>query len=587
MIVFYGSDFSLNLTETKISFVEENPLFYNYFVRNYTWPFTKTLDAETSKVLKFLNLENSTKYKTKFYGKLQIDNTFDQAYLIFTDHVGDSIEGTIYYGKATFPLLDKKLSKLPFPVISTESITSHAKEVIEKQYPEVGHNFPMVIDEKFKETNKYDKFLGVINNYRGSFLENYKKNEDGKIIAYNQNIMVPFPYLMEILRVGFASENMIMAGSFVSDKVNEKLLIYTDKYLEKFDSGLPDDFHFSTTNEVWKDDVVTANFADVYRLSETGSYKVKLFLNIPSSIDVLDFIVELNEKELYKSNAQSINKSLTINIENSEDIGVIRFKLNLRKFTTNPNEAIGDIRKFNKFDFSFSDGQLNVFPKTFSLSEIMPDITFGAFLNKIKNWLNLEITFENNVVNINYIETKFLESPFKNETPFETTEPKRTFNQNKIYKLSTGNDELFISHEGVISTSDGYRDEDIVKIPTGIRKLEVEALDSLFTVKKKESEDLGVFLYDGLKNDLPVAVDSVFERAYTLNEVYNRYWLKWINFRLNSILIKDKFPVHVLEEFNINTGRFKYNQKHIYKKIQKHRISETHWEVEIESETLT
>lgn len=591
MIVFYGEnpDFVLNLTNTKITLVEENPLFFNYFVRNYTWPFSKEIDDETSRKLGFLDLENSTNYKTKFYGKLQIDDSFDEAFLLISNHKGNVIEGTIYYGKASFALLDKQLSSLPFPIVSTSTnLITHAKEIIEKQYPEVGYNFPMVLNDKFKETTKYEKFEGVINQYKnGNFVTNSNQTENGETVAYNRNIMVPFPYLMEILKVGFDSENMIMRGSFVTDRVNEKLLVYTDKYLEKFYSGLPEGFQFTTINEVWQNGVVSADYYRTYSISQTGSYNVHLFLNIPSDIRVSEYKVEHNNEVVYTSTSNSINKNLIINIENNDDLGNLKFYLKLRKHTNNPSNGIGNIKAFNKIGFSFSDGQLNIFPNSFSLSEIMPDMTFGAFLNKIKNWLNLEITFDKNIATLNYIETKFLEVDFKDETSFEIEKPKRSFNQNKLYKLSTGNDIIYISSDGIVNSTDGYRDEDVIKVPMGIHIMNIEGLDTLFTAKKRGSEQLKFFLYDGLQNNLPVAVQDVFLRNYSLSEVYNRYWIKWLQFRLNSELFKDKFPIHILEKFNINSGRFKYNKKHIYKKLRKRRILENYWETEVESESLT
>lgn len=591
MIVFYGEnpDFVLNLTNTKITLVEENPLFFNYFVRNYTWPFSKEIDDETSRKLGFLDLENSTNYKTKFYGKLQIDDSFDEAYLLISNHKGNVIEGTIYYGKSSFQLLDKQLSSLPFPIVSTSTnLITHAKEVIEKQYPEVGYNFPMVINEKFKETTKYEKFEGVINQYKnGNFVTNSNQTENGETVAYNRNIMVPFPYLMEILKVGFDSENMIMRGSFVTDRVNEKLLVYTDKYLEKFYSGLPEGFQFTTANEVWQNGVVSADYYRAYSISQTGSYNVHLFLNIPSDIRVSEYKVEHNNEIIYTSSSNSINKNLIVNIENSDDLGSLKFYLKLRKHTFNPSNGIGNIKDFNKVEFSFSDGQLNIFPNSFSLAEIMPDMTFGSFLNKIKNWLNLEITFDKNIATLNYIETKFLEVDFKDETSFEIEKPKRTFNQNKLYKLSTGNDIIYISSDGIVNSTDGYRDEDVIKIDMGLHIMNIEGLDTLFTAKKSGTEQLQLFLYDGLQNDLPVTVQYVFSRNYSLSEIYSRYWVKWLQFRLNSELFKDKFPIHILEKFNINSGRFKYNKKHIYKKLRKRRILENYWETEMESESLT
>ncbi|RSC96071.1 hypothetical protein [Tenacibaculum singaporense] len=588
MIVFYGDNFELNLTDTKITLNEENPLFYNYFVKNYSWPFSKKVDDETSKKLGFLDLENSANYKTKIYGKLLLDNSFDVAYLILTDYHNGILQGAIYYGEVAIELLDKPLKDLSFPVVKTTTLIAHAKEVIAKSYPEVNYNFPMVIDDNFSSNSKYEKFEGIINNYvNDNFVTNSNQTVEGEIVAFNKNVMTPFPYLMGILKAGFDSVNMVMQGSFVSDKVNEKILLFTDKHLEKFYSGLPDGFQFTTTGEVWENGVVTADFVKYYAISQQGSYKVQLYLNIPPELKVIEYTVKHNTNVVFASKSNTINEAIIINVKSDEDLGNFIFTLKLRKFTSNPSDGIGNIENYNNVDFSFSDGQLNIFPTSFSLSEVMPDMTFGKFLNKIKNWLNLEITFDNNLVSLNYIEDKFLDVEFKDERHLEIPKPYRTFNQNKLYKLVTSNTNLTIGNSGVVTTTEGFREEDITTIDMGLEVMPVQAKDAVFTAYKNEdTNDFKLFLYDGLQSGLPVAVESVADRNYSLNEVYNRYWKNWLFFRLNSETYKDKFKVHFLEQFNKSMGRMKYNKKHLYKKIKKRRVDENEWEYEIESETL-
>lgn len=588
MIVFYGDDFELNLTGTRITLVEENPLFYNYFVKNYSWPFSKKIDDETSRELGFLELENSSNYETKHYGNLLIDGDFEEAYFLITSLKNNTLEGTIYYGKASIKLLDTPLNELPFPAVSTTSLVNHAKDVITKQFPEVNYNFPMIIDDEFSSTNKYEKFEGVVNKYvNGNFITNSSQTVDGKNVAFNRNIITPFPYLMAVLKTGFESAGMVMQGSFVSDRVNEKLLLYTDKFLERFYSGLPSGFQFDKANEVWQNNVVSADFFKSYQIQQTGSYNVSVFLNIPKEINVKEFKVEHNSNVVYSDESNTINKNLVINVKSAEELGFLKFYLKLRKPTSNPSNGIGRIKLFNNFTFDFSDGQLNIFPSVFSLSQVMPNLTFGKFLNKIKNWLNLEITFKKNVVTINYIEDKFLDVVFKDETHLEVENPNIQFNQNKLYKLITSNSSLFIGKNGLLNSSNGFRDEDITKIDMGLEIMPIKSKGGVFTAfKNSDSNDFKLMLYDGLKENLPVTVDAVAERTYLLPEIYQRYWKKWLHFRLNSETFKDKFPVSILEPFDIATGRFKYNRKHIYKKIKKRRILEDYWQVEIESETL-
>ncbi|MBS9773792.1 MAG: hypothetical protein KGV59_01365 [Tenacibaculum sp.] len=588
MIVFYGKDFELNLTETRITLVEENPLFYNFFVKNYSWPFSKKVDDKTSEKLGFLDLENSANYNLKHYGKLLIDNNFEDAYFIITSFANNTLEGTIYYGQTTIELLDTPLNELPFDAIETKSITSHAKEVITKSYPEVNYNFPMVIDNDLKSKSKYEKFEGFVNQYKNDrFVTNSWVTEDGKPLAKNRNVLTPFPYLLGVLKTGFESAGMVMQGSFVSDTANNKLLMYTDKFLEKFSSELPPFFQFKNTSELWNLGFVIADYSEYFSLNKIGSYKMKIFFRFPVDISVFEFVIKQNDKVLYSSTENRIKKSLIINVKNDEDKGRLYLSLKLRKSTDNPSNGIGNIERFNRIDFSVIDGQLNEFPNSFTLAEIMPKMTFGKLLNKVKNWLNLEVTFNKNVVTMNYIESKFLDISFRDESRFELENPKRFFNQNKLYKLITSNESFWVGKNGVQSNIQGFRDEDITKIDMELEIMPIRAKNEIFTAfKDNDTNDFKLFLYDGLQNGLPVSVPKVANRTYLLNEIYERFWKKWLHFRLNSETYKDKFPVSVVEPFSIGDGRFKYGKKHLYKKIRKRRLSEEYWEVEIESETL-
>ncbi|MCD8430380.1 hypothetical protein G1K66_08610 [Tenacibaculum finnmarkense] len=580
--------FRLDLTDVNITLVEENPMFFNYFVKRYTWPFSKQLDDKTTASFGFLDLDNVIKYATKFHGTLIIDDVFNEAYLVISQLNNGKMEGSIYYGKETNVLFSEKLSTLPFKLISTDQLFVHAKETITKSYPDVGYNFPMIIDIEKKKNSNYEQFEGIVNNFEdGDFKTNYNTVVAGEKIINNNNLLIPMPYLMEVLKVGFATKNIIMNGSFVSDTVNNKILLYTDKILEKFYSGLISDFQLIVGTEVWKDNYVKSNYSRTQRITEVGTYTINILMAFPNDIQILDFNVTYKGEVIYRSTKNNINKKLLINAEDSDALGSIKFSLKLQKYSADVSVGIGNISAYNNISFDLKDGELNVFPNTFSLSQLMPDITFGAFLNKVKNWLNLEITFDKNVVNINYIEQKFLETDLKDERHLEPINVSRVFNQNKLYELKDHLNALYISSDGLQDDSQGYKLEDITTIDVGFKKMRRTSLNGVFTATKTKEEDgFSFVLFDGLQNGLPVTVDKIDGRNFSLKENYERNWRKWLQFRLNSETYKDKFPAHILEKFQIGAGRFKYNKKHLYKSIKKKRISNNHWRLDVESETM-
>ncbi|SOU89496.1 hypothetical protein of prophage [Tenacibaculum finnmarkense genomovar ulcerans] len=580
--------FRLDLTDVNITLVEENPMFFNYFVKRYTWPFSKQLDDKTTASFGFLDLDNVIKYATKFHGTLIIDDVFNEAYLVISQLNNGKMEGSIYYGKETKVLFSKKLSKLPFKLISAGKLFVHAKETITKSYPEVGYNFPMIIDAEKKGNSNYEQFEGIVNNFEeGSFKINDSSVVDGEKVINNRNLIVPMPYLMEVLKVGFASENIIMNGSFVSDIANNKVLLYTDKILEKFYSGIPDSFQFTTTSEIISGTDVVAEHYQTFPITQKANYEININTSIPVNIEVLEFKITYGSLTIYTSKNNSVDEKLFINSEDVDESKLLQITLTLSKFYFGTSVGIGNISAYNNISFDLTDGELNVFPNTFSLSQLMPDITFGAFLNKVKNWLNLEITFDKNVVNINYIEQKFLETDLKDERHLEPINVSRVFNQNKLYELKDHLNALYISSDGLQDDSQGYKLEDITTIDVGFKKMRRTSLNGVFTATKTKEEDgFSFVLFDGLQNGMPVTVDEIDGRNFSLEENYERNWRKWLQFRLNSETYKDKFPAHILEKFQIGAGRFKYNKKHLYKSIKKKRISNNHWQLDVESETM-
>ena len=81
MIVFYGENFELNLTNLSIKFIEESNFFYTSFFRNYTLPFIIPLDDETSEKLGLIDIDNIVDYKLlKLYRSS--DNMLDDENII-------------------------------------------------------------------------------------------------------------------------------------------------------------------------------------------------------------------------------------------------------------------------------------------------------------------------------------------------------------------------------------------------------------------------------------------------------------------------------------------------------------------------
>ncbi|WP_281991411.1 hypothetical protein [Aquimarina aggregata] len=586
MIVFITEDWKLDLTDHKITFVEENSLFFDYFVSGYSLPFSILISDELALQLGFVGENNITDYETRYQGVLQQDGSFSPAILELDEYDGERLSGSFVYGNQTIPLLDTKLSDLPFPVVSTGDIETHAKSVIEKGFPEVGYNFPMIIDKEFDQKTNYENFQGILNNYNGTaYMRNSRTVTGDEEIIYNRNVITPYPYILEILKVGFEHAGLSYAGDFFSDPLNSKLIWDTGKFLEQLFSPLPPSFRFGTaTTNVIEGNNVVSTFRSLTRINSLGSYTIKAYLNLPEDMFVRQFTIRVKGKLLYESNLQRFDKLLIVNIEKVEDFGDLEIKMVIIRY--NEVTSIDDVSKYNNFTFWSNDGRLNVFPDSFTLADVMPNMTFSTFLNKLKNWFNLDIDFQYDTVTIDYVEQKFLETAFRDETHLEAEKYSKKSNKNKGYELKDSEDTIYIDKSGIVKDLSNIKQENIVTINTGVSVMKIESKEDVFTSRRLENSEFRVLLYDGLQNGLPTAVSFINDQGFTLNSMYNRLWKNWIRFRIHSETIKDKFKCDIYEDLTTRLGRYKYNKKQLVKKISKRRTNEDTWEVRTESEVL-
>lgn len=580
MIVFYTETFELNVTNINIKFIEESSFFFDAFYKNYTPPFVMPMDEETSEKLGLIDVDNITDYTVKHKGKLFIDNDFFDAYLLI-EVENEYIEGSFYYGTENLPILETPLKELPFVTIQSPGIDTLVNDYVTKSWPEVSCNFPMVYDDAFSKKTNYDEFLGVINNRAlGTIIFN-SIDIEGKLL--NKNVITPFPYILEILKVGFAAEGKSITGGFVQKKENAHLLLDVKNHLEKFSSSTFEDIQFNNHTDQYLDSgVLISEFKHQTIASAIGTYNIKISINLPSAFKVKSFQLIRDTTVIFESTSNSIQKEISVNKETALGTVVLYYVLLLEG-------NVNSIINYNNINFQKGEGKLNVFKDTFLLSEVMPDMTFGGFLQKLKNWLNLKIEIKNNYVKIDYVEEIFNTIDYKDEREFEILQPKREFNQTKRYKLTTSNpdSEIIVDKLGLNASVFDIREADIVKIDTGVSIYPIEERNGIFTAVRNEASDFGILIYNGLDaNSNPVVAPNIDGANFSLQEVYTKYWKKWLYFRLNSETYTDKFTAHSLEEFSTLVGRFKYNKKHIIKKITKQRVSEEEFMYEIESETI-
>lgn len=585
MIAFMTADWKLDMSSHGITFVEESSLFYNFFISDYSLPFSMTLDDETAIKLGFLAQDNSSAYQTRYTGILQRDLDFVPATLEITGVHGNRISGSFVYGNDNLPLLETRLRDLPFPVIHTDDIKVHAKNTLDKGYPEVGYNFPMVIDPEFKNNTNYERFTGVVN-YLNTV--NYVSNriiiENGEEVVDNKNVLTPLPYIMEVLRVGFRAANLDFGGDFFSDIHNQKLLWDTGVFIEQFKSPIPSFYHFSTPQEIITvDGLQEAYFMLSTEIEVIDSFVLRLFLNLPKTLEVLFFEVRFKNNLIFSSVLNRVDKIRTINVREEIDMGSLNIELKVKALDS--QTTIEDISTNNFFNLWPDDSTLNIYPNTFTIADVMPDMTFATFLNTLKNWLNLDIKFDNGMVVMDYVEQEFLERTFIDESHLEAKKYQKEFNTDKGYRLKAFGADLYVAKNGLVDSLAALPKNNITTIDLGVHVMRIHKRYSIFTARRLAA-DFQVLLYDGLQSGHPVAIADIDDVGFHPLDIYERLWKNWLRFRTNSETIKDKFTCDIFENLTTNQGKYKYNRKMLVKKITKRRKKDGLWEVSTESETL-
>ena len=593
MIIFQTNDWQYDLTDRGISFNETSDYFSDQISKTVSFPFNVFLHEELAEKLGLVNIDNVVSYKSKIYGFLIIDRNFYDAYIVINEVSGNKAELTLFYGKETLKVFDKKLSDLPFPVVNAvDGLPAFAKNQITKAWPEATHNFVKVFRPELKQSANYEYFDKFLNNYvNNAGTWNFPVNTidviDGQNVSVNRNVMVPMPYLMEILRVGFATEGLQLKGDFVNDAVNQKIVVLPKKYFEQLSVTQFENYSFSTRNFQTTIDGKTINvYQHVHTPTNEGSFTLKVKLNFS---DVQAKYFKLTVKQagvtLYEAFSQNntviIDKTVDINIVNTNVFSNIEVELHLTAID-------GSIANYNSFVYEYKEGKLNVFPNVYTLANFMPDMVFRELINRIKSWQNLKFDYTTNAVYINYLENLPETLIYHDKKHLQIESPTRLLNQHNLFKITYPNKETVLVNKNGQTYSDAeFIDAEIEIMEMKVLPLAVNSNEDCVTaVYPEDEEDLMFVLYNGTVAGEPLAASHINNRKIDLQTIFIEKWRKWLKFRANAEVYKDSFFLHVTEDLNITEGIFKENKNHLITSTRKKRVNEEYWKVDMETETF-
>ncbi|HEA19935.1 hypothetical protein LCGC14_0502670 [marine sediment metagenome] len=592
MIIFQAfDDWQIDLTSYGLTFNETSDIFYAETQKSFTFPIQMDIDEEIASNFGLVNLENIRGYKIRIDGYIFVDDIFYDAYMIINEVYDLKAELQFFYGAEVLSVFDKKLSELTFPVISAnENFKAHFNDVIGKKFPEVGHSFPMYIRPQIAQRDKYQNFEGFVNNYiRGGVIINSAYLEDGETVPDNRNVVSPAPYILEILRVGFAMEGKEIRGEFVDDDLFKSAVIIPKNFFENYSNTIDRDFHqfyFATDVETVNGKNVNV-FQKTFDVRNDGFFRLKIKLNFPKGLaEYFDLKVTRGNEELFsifiENSPLAVDKTVFILVPESETYQDVVATLKL-------SEQANSIATMNSFEFTKDGGDVNTYPNEYSLADFVPNMTFREYFNALKKWLSLDVTFYENAVYLDYLNNTIRTRIFDDHSNLEDPGKRRTLNKRNLFKIFYEEDDpIYVNKDGLVYSDAGYNQNEIENLEFDFLPIKIGASGNFISgvYPEEEPDKILVGMYDGLVTGYPFLKKAIGAKSLNLSNIYTNFHRYFLSFRANAEQYKDTFLAHVAQKFDLKNGIFKYNKKQMIKSVRKRRVSEEYWQVDQEAESF-
>ena len=476
---------------------------------------------------------------------------------------GNLVSAQIDSGFEQLPNFEKKLCDLPLLRKRIPDIYAHANEIVDKKYPEVDYNFPKVVYPKDKSQKGWELFFQFINNY-GS--EGFIRNEANR----NYNIMHPMPYLLYVLKTGFADAGYELAGDILTDEDFTQQVLY---------SNTP---YYLTTAQ--QEHTLTA-VEPTYEFATAGTWRL-VCDNQPISGQVairlkLDNVI-IREFSFEKPETLSFTQVLTIDTTGQTLVLEI-------EGTPQPQLSMNlNIVAQHSEDGNVIEQVIN--PNIVDLKRAVPDVTFGELVKTIKNWKNYDIFIEGHKLYMNRIKVEE-RTHAKDFRPWEVREPKKTFltKQSYLIKFPEMDDKAYqlpvvqvtADSYQVLNAQEATQLTNVTEIQIGGYCLPRIMYEGIYTpiARKSGEQTIGMIWYDGLHNGQN---NAGFRKTLT-PPLVAEYWKDWYKMRIAATEYTWSFVCNKnqFRHIALRDTILAYNQRMLIKSINKSVLDKEHYQVEI------
>lgn len=583
--------FALDLSEVQISYQEENQRFKDTLSTNFSFPFEFHIDRNLRILMGDFSSMNVYDLKTYYKDCYLIsDGKIREAELEILSSVGEVVRAQIDLGFEQFPNWDKKLRDLPLEVVqsSGSDMIPIAEQTIGQTYPAVNYNFPMIHSDLYDDSSAFEDFKGIINKrLEGSFVTNDADVSENEY--HNYNLVIPIPYWLYILKVGFEDAGFTLHGD-VLECEDLKSALVAPTMVELFENRESVEWIVMQQNGG-----SASQYYDEQPIHLIGQFRYRIDLTVivtnwgSSTYPKITF----NGEVLHQwSSSQHYTGSFILTTIPGEE-NILRFEglvispeQNLMVVEIIPLVLYDDDGNFLNPRADFNEMQL---------SEHLPDITFGEFVTITKNIGNFDYTvIGDREVYMNHIEKAFENTELTDISEYEVRYPERNYEESKSFLLKytdVDSEEydfpvIYYDVDGV--QSEDYPDNDETK------KIEIKAIplplkttEGITTAHQFLDTDtiVQIIRYEGLQDEKNVCISNA---PFDILNIYNKYWAKWLLFRVYASTLKWTFYVNKNKwrGIGIFDNLYAYFQKLWIRKINKTSINSRVYEIDIECDIV-
>lgn len=601
------------LSRVRTNFTEENSRFKDSIWTAYTLPTEVFYDRDFLGNTGQFSSHNNSNLPSKENGYHIFEGRMRKGVITFTNQKKLKCTVQIYSGFEELPNFEKKLKELPVEYRLVSDIYDHANDIVQKSYPETNYNFPRLYTDAYDlDTEAWKNFESFINDRRLNTVSGKKEFTKNEVIenanwwdVVNRNIIQPLPYLLHVLKVGFLDGGFVLKGDILEDVRFKQRLIYSaEQYFNSGDQKYYKTYVFAA--EFYDNEVVAGqifgHWIKKFKIDAPGKYRIigNCFTSQDSNCTLIikkDGVILNVFGSGSSSNFLNFEKIIDIGIDEAEDSPEISLEyfgrvFNDRSNADNTNIGIAEI-KINPMRQNTLNGDPIPFVFNFNrvdLKRALPDMTFGELVNKVKNWGNFDITFQNNTVFMNKIIIDKTKEP-EDFREYEIEDPERNPNEKQFFNLKFP-DISDLSIPDIFFHEKGYEldktnlPKETTEIPIDAFCLPLETFRGVKTAKVyDQTSTLMLVYYDGLdQNGDNHATNPSGLHGKELAESVKEWFLN----RLRNYVFKWTFTIlkSKIRKYNIKSEILAYNKKHWIKSWIKNSISEDEYSVEIETETF-